>query len=256
MDFKFLPLLLAMLLAGSFIFPKSIQAQDNSENIPDQKSTELNISKFRFAIDGGPGYLLGNTKTAKETLASYGISKTEIDKYYKDLKLGEQFGVSAHYLVNDKYGLGLDYRIFTTKSNTMGFIDSPDTYSTFYGPLSEKIYTNFAGISYFSQQKLQNERWNIYSSVALGWAFYHNESNLIVSPVLLEGNSFATNYNLGIEYRLSKHIALGAGLECFYSVLHKFQLNNGQTTTEIKLNKEQRENLSRLNLTAGIHFYL
>lgn len=251
---KFFFQILFLFFAGSTISPQKLNAQDTGHQSEPKSIQTGYYSKFRISVEGGAGLLTGSTKAAKNEMSGYGVSKDEINKYYNNLKVGSVAGASVHYLFNEKWGVGVKYEIFTTRSNTMGFANSPDNYTSFYGPISENIYTNFIGLSYFNQQKLKNDRWSLYSSVALGLALYRNEGNFVVVPLLIKGNSFAFNCDIGFEYKFYKNIGLSIGMSGFYSMLNEITVDDGQSESSINLNKKQKENLSRLNLLAGIHF--
>jgi opacity protein-like surface antigen len=237
-----------LITAGFFTTPNILIAQSVVEDA-------LKPSKefpFRIAVDGGLNYLIGDSDPATEGLISSGNSQTEVDNFYSDLKVGVQAGASFHYLFNDNLGLGLDYRIFANSSNMTGYFYAPDN-TVFYGPISEKVYINFVGPSFFYQDKMRAKKWTFLSSVAVGLAFYRDEINLVVAPALITSTSPAVYYGLGVEYSLSKKISAGISISGFYAELKNIKVDDGQTKTDIDLGKMQ-ENLSRVNLSIGIHY--
>jgi hypothetical protein len=74
--------------------------------------------------------------------------------------------------------------------------------------------------------------------------------------MLITGKAYGGNTELGLEYSLAKNfsVAISAGL--FQSTISKIKVNNGIKTQEIKLEKEQMEGLSRIDLGVGLKFYL
>lgn len=210
--------------------------------------------KFRIAIDGGLGYLVASASEAKAQMKGFGISDNETDRYYRELKLGEQAGGSIYYQFNQNMGVGIDYNLFTTKSSVNGFLDPGDGWSKYYGPFSEKIYINFVGVSFLQTQKL-NEKWNVYGKLSTGMAFYRDETRIITAPVLITGNAPAIKGESGISYALTRNISVNLGISYFFSVLNKIEMNNGTDTNELELEGDMKENLSRLSLTSGIQFH-
>ncbi len=226
----------------------SLTAQSAKVN----QSSASRESRFRIEFDGGLGYLIGDSKPATEQLVNSGLDEAEVNRYYKKLKLGMQAGASVHYMTGKNLGIGLDYRIFSNRSKMMGYLYSQDN-TTFYGPISEKIYTNFVGPSLYYQDKMRAKRWTFISSVAVGMAFYRDELNLVVAPALITASSPAVHYGLGFEYSLYGKLSAALHVSGFYAELKKIKVNDGQTKTDIDLGKAS-ENLSRVNLSAGIHY--
>lgn len=236
-----------LITIGFLTAPNMLTAQ----SVEKEASNSPKDSKFVIAINGGLGYLIGATRHVTEELINLGKDQTEVDNYYRKLKAGEQAGVSFHYLFNENLGLGLDYRIFATRSKMMGSFYSQDN-TVFYGPISEKIYTNFVGPSIYYQDKMRAKRWNFLSSVAVGIAFYRDEIKLVVAPALITATSPAVHYGLGFEYSLYRNISAGINISGFFAELKKFKVNDGQTKTDVNLGQE-KEKLSRINLSIGIH---
>ena len=210
-------------------------------------------SKFLFSVDGGLGYLIGNTKDAKNQMSNYGISDSDADDYYNRLKLGEHGGVSMYYYFFPELALGVDYNLFTTSSSVNGFLDPGDGWTHYYGPFEEKIYTSFVGLSVFQTQKL-NEKWGMYGKFSLGAALYRNESLIIISPLLITGKAPAVKGEFGFSYRLTDWVKLNAGVSYMFSSLQKITVDDGINSSEIKLEGDSKENISRLNLSTGLQF--
>jgi hypothetical protein len=245
---------LLLLLAGPFFTLQTSFAQSQATEVFNQPVEAVDFSRFRISIDGGLGYLIGSTKTAKAQMKNYGISELEADRYYREIKLGEQAGASVYYLLNPKFGLGLDYSFFTTNSSVLGYLDPGDGWTRYYGKFSEKIYTNFVGVSYFQDRKI-NEKWHYYGKLSVGVAFYRNEAHIIVLPTLLIDTAPAIQGESGFSYSLSKHISIGLSISDFFSSLRKIKVNNGTNTNEVKLEGDMKENLSRLSVSTGLQFH-
>jgi hypothetical protein len=169
------------------------------------------------------------------------------------MKLGEQAGASVYYFVTPEYAFGLDYNFFTTGGEVLGYLDPGDGWTKYYGVFKEKIYTNFFGISAFQNQRI-NERWNMYAKFSLGMAIYRNESEIIISPLLIAGKAPAIKGEFGFSYSLTRHISVNTGLSYLFSTLRKIEVNDGTTITGLELEGDMKENLSRLCLSAGIQF--
>jgi hypothetical protein len=215
---------------------------------------DIPASRFVFSLNGGLGYLTGNTKAAKTNMRSMGVSESDINQYFRDFKTGAMGMASIYYLLTRELGIGVDYHVFTTSGQVRGYLDPGDGWTKYYGIFSDKVYTNFAGVSFLTRENNRG-KWGFYTKLSLGMAFYRDEGSLINTPVLITGQSFATAGELGMTYSLSRHVSLNAGLSYMLASLGKMNNNNGTDIVEIKLDKDTRENLSGLNLSGGLVFY-
>lgn len=227
-------------------------AQSNSDNSPSQVKA-LSFSRFVVSVNGGLGYLTGNTKNMKAQMRSFGVSESDINQYMSDYKLGEFGEASVHYMINKGLGFGIDYNVFATNGQVKGYLDPGDGWTKYYGVFSDKVYTNFVGASCLSRAEL-GKSWGYYDKLSLGMAFYRDEMSVINTPFLVTGKSFAMYGEFGLTYSLSKHISINAGLSYFVSTLGKIKSDNGTDVAETKLDKDSKENLSRLNLSTGLLF--
>jgi len=214
---------------------------------------EWKTSRMVVSLSGGPGFLTGNTKTAKAQMRSMGVSDSDIDRYFRDFKTGTTGTASLHYLLTRELGIGVDYQLFTTRGQVRGYLDPGDGWTKYYGIFSDKVYTSFAGVSFLTREKNRG-KWGFYTKLSFGMALYRDEGSLINTPVLITGQSFATTGELGLTYSLTRHISLNLGLSYMLASLGKVNSNNGTNVVEIKLDKENRENLSRYNLSGGLVF--
>jgi hypothetical protein len=211
--------------------------------------------RFRISIQGGYGYRTGSTKDARQAMINTGFSADAANSYYRAIKFGMQGSGQVHYMFWQQNGLGIDYNFFYSKASASGNMDPGDGYTRIYGTMSEDIYTQFAGLSWYTHQWISPARLKYYSILSVGLAMYRNETRIIYSPVLLTGNSLGTNLETGLEYFFSEKIALGIGLSYFQSTLGKVTVNNGSSIQEVELEDKQREGLGRLNLSAGLKIY-
>ena len=224
---------------------------------PQTKKTHLEeYSHFRFGLGGGLGYLYVSSKQAEEQLLSNGFTIDGAHSYYNGLKLGNLGSADLTYLFSPYWGLGLKYKYFNTSSSQKGFIDPHDMNNIYYGKLSENIYVNFTGISYYSQTWIGiQKKFKLNSSLSLGMAWYRNEFSILNSNLLVTGNNFAADTNVGIEYFVRKNLSLGLDLSGFFSTMKKYNITDGTNTSTTNLDADQYDNISRLDLSVGAKIY-
>ena len=93
---------------------------------------EWKMSRMVVSLNGGLGYLTGNTKTAKANMRNMGVSESDIDQYFREYKTGGIGGASVHYIVNRSLGVGIDYNLFTTRGQVKGYLDPGDGWTKYY----------------------------------------------------------------------------------------------------------------------------
>ena len=84
---------------------------------------------------------------------------------------------------------------------------------------------------------------------------YRDEAEYLHGYYLLTGKNAGADLGIGLEYFLTSRISLGADLSAFYSSIRKITITDGSSTSTIELDKENYENLSRIDLSAGIRIY-
>ena len=215
------------------------------------------FERFRFAMNGGFGYLLGSSKTAEEKMIALGLTDDQAKSYYKEMKSGICAGADLLFLINPDWGGGVKYKFYSTSADMEGFIDPGDGYNLYYGTFHERIYVNFIGGEFLFRQFIGSRKTlKLNSACSIGLTKYRNEASFFSSAFLLTGNNIGADLSLGLEYFISNHFSLGTELSLFYSSIRKMKLSDGITTTPVHLEKDNYENLSRLDLSIGIRVYL
>lgn len=221
-----------------------------------KKTDSGSVHRFRFGLSGGAGYLIGSTQNAEDQMVSQGFTTEQAESYYNDMKLGVSAIADLYFLIPSNYGIGIKYKLFSNSSSTEGFIDPQDGVHLYYTTYKEKIYVNFAGASFFYQETIGSQKsFVLSSSLSFGLTTYRDEAEYLHGYYLLTGKNAGMDLGIGLEYFLTSRISLGADLSLFYSSIRKIKITDGATTSTIELDKENYENLSRIDLSAGIRIY-
>lgn len=241
-------LLLWMLLAFTCGI-NTLRAQDG----PDNKK-EIRTNKWRIALNGGIGYRLASTKESKQALINQGFDPSDVDSYFNEIKWGPKASAQVHYLINSTYGVGIDYQFHHSSGSLTGTI-SNDGFTYYYGESCDNIYTNYVGPSFYSNEWLVPNKLKWYAQTSIGLTLFRQENVSFYTPVLITGKALGINLETGLDYFVHKNIAIGIQLNYFQSTISKIKVDDGSSTSEIELEKEQREGLGRLDAGAGVRFY-
>ena len=211
--------------------------------------------RFRTSVSGGMGHLTGNTDAVEESLQQIGISVEDSRNYYKNLKLGYVIRASAYYQISKDYWLGMMYHGFYSSAElTTSMI--MDDFNMYYGRLGERYFVNFAGASFFSSGRYgKNKKLGLNSSYSIGPAFYRDEAEMYNEQILIKSTSFAQDITLGVEYFIRPNISIGFESSLFMSKVRKMEVTTVNSSQTVELEKEEVENLSRINLSLGLVFY-
>jgi hypothetical protein len=212
---------------------------------------------LRVGLNGGLAYITSSSEAAEETMAGMGLLSTDAREYYSKLKTGWYGSADATWLFNGRYGAGLKYKFFYTGAVTEGYFDLGDQINLYYSIYSENIFVNYGGISLFYREPIgKKEVFSLYSSFSAGMTFYRNESEFLANGLLITGRAPGFDGTIGLEYDITPHISAGAEASVFASKLKKINITNGVEDQTRELDKENWENLSRLEVAIGIRFKL
>lgn len=232
-----------------FLFKISAKEEIRQENSKEKE-------RIRLSFSSGVGYLTGSSKEARAKLQSIGFKELDVSNYYKKFKFSIPYHASFHYLYNPENGVGFTYRFYSTESEINDIVDVGDNIHSAFLQLKEKVYVNFVGISWlYYIPYLNTERYKLFSSVAFGLVNYRNEAISDSFPVLVTGNTPGLNGILGGELFLKNNWALSIEASYLYGVIKNITLNTGKNELVQKLEKDNYENVSQVNLSLGVKIY-
>ena len=221
-----------------------------------EPESQLPTHRIEFNVEAGPSYLVASTKDAKSAAVSQGWTQEQADSYYKKYKLGWSGSASAHWFLQPEMGVGLQYRIFSSGASEWVTLDPQDGVHLYYGQMKENLFLNYFGPSLKTVQSAGfDNRFRFTSSVSAGLLLYRDEVSVLQSNVLLTGKAFGATFDLSAEYMITSHVSVGVKTGIFASKLKKVTTDDGNSRNTVELPKEQYENVSALDLSAGLRFY-
>ena len=212
--------------------------------------------RITLGLYGGYGYLLGSTSKAINSMTSAGFTREQAETYYSDLKSGFYIAGELYYALNSNYSIGMTDKFFMNSATATNAFEDPDIMTITYYSSSERIYVNYAGFAVsFNHHYGKRDRLRLNSSLSLGITNYRDEIIYTNTFALITGMCPGTDLNIGMEYKINDLVSLNAGIASYISYLKKVNVTDGTNSTKVTLEKGNAENLSRLDLSAGIRFY-
>ena len=222
---------------------------ENSKDMYRQKKSIPPAQRWQIGIQGGTGLTLASAK---------GI-RTD---FHKKMKWGNHYGADIHYWLNRWGSLGVKYSGFYTSAGTYLIIDVHDGRTYYCANVEKRIYINFAGLSFSTQQYFAYyDKLRLTFASAYGLAHYRDEEeydNYKFSNYLLKSTSFGFSLELSAEYFPLSWMSVGTHVSCFGAWFWKGKLSDGYNNTTVKFKELQINSINamRLDLSIGIKFYL
>lgn len=199
---------------------------------------------FRAAINGGWSYRVA--KLADNI-------PSDFERYMKDLKSGYHYGLDLSYYFSEQLGIGLKYYVYKSKNSIDDiYVTRPDG-STQNGKMSDDISIDFIG-PFFSTRLLNATKKNsLILNLGIGYMGYKDKT-VLITDYTIKGNTLGLCWDIGYDIGISENLAIGFQFSYMIGTLTKYELFDGTKTETIKLEKDNYESLSRIDLSIGLRF--
>jgi hypothetical protein len=216
-------------------------------NNPIHKTKNENFEKVRTSFYGGWSYL--TAQVSKDVPADF-------RSYTKGLKSGHHFGGDVGYFWSENIGLGLKTTIFKTKNELNNiYVTNNETKQTRYGNMKDDISIQYFAPVLYTRFYSGNRKTVFFSNFSLGYLNYKNRATLI-DDFKITGNTIGYEIDFGTDLKLNNRLSFNLGLGLTAGSLNKLEINNGSSTQVKTLEKEKRENISRLDVSMGLSYSL
>jgi hypothetical protein len=238
------------------------RTSDNPPSITAKKAI-LPERPWLFSLSGGGSWMPWLLKNAEEDVPE--------DSNFNQ---GFSLSASAHYLLRDYIGFGVQYSFFTSgyESDAPMMIESYlPTYTNSY--IKERQYVNYVGASVIFRQFLdRNHKLTLNETLGGGLLMYRAESQSTVfipmdyygyggnmsQNALITRNSFGATAGISVEYKVLPFLAVGVGGNFMYGRLSKI---NGKAKDSTGYAEELSDfelenpiNLSRIDYSLMLRF--
>ena len=177
---------------------------------------------------------------------------SEQKKYFKDLKSGLSYDLTAYYLKDGSNGFGIKYNVYQSSGtirNQSLFLSDGTVIS---GDFSDDITISFIGPSFIISENQNSKLGEANLELAIGYISYKNDSRIIGNPLKITGGNLGMIGGMGYHFRLAPNFFFFFQMNFIGGMLKKLKYTYGDGSSEtIKLNEDEYENLWRIDLAIG-----
>lgn len=256
-----IPCKIIKVTTGGVLFLSKHQGEIKRVKIP---ASDVRIYEKDFYAGKNVAAAAMNSKYDKFTISPYGglsylIAKTssqvpgDLKQYMKELKSGYHFGADLAFFVSRKTGVGLKYVNFKT-SNQAHVTGTNQSGQMQSGMLRDNITTQYIAPVLTSRRFSVNQKTIFNTGLSLGYLGYKNDAT-VIDNFKLSGSTVGVGFDIGLENKLSKTLGLEIKLGMIGGSLGKFEKSNGSSVQTITLESEQRENISRIDISVALKWH-
>jgi hypothetical protein len=246
-SFKFFIFFTLLVSLSSFSYSQSNVEAIIIDTLPGTQKEKTVLPKFRIGAQIGYGYRMASIP--EET-------PQEMKSHTKKLKNNLSFGADMSYYFKKIFGIGVKYNgIYASSLSTDIRYMFPDG-TVYQGVLSEKIGIHYVG-GFLSTRFFpnSNNKHCVFLNAGAGYVRFSEKMVVIDLPAKITGNTAAFCAEIGYDFFVTKHLAIGLQISMMLGSLGAIDLTVGKITERIELDKSQREGLSHIDISLGFRFY-
>lgn len=217
----------------------NVAAQHQNSYVPKSGSGSLWIGAVT-----GPSLLL---EKAADSLPP------EIQDYFNKLRSGWHYGFETEYFINDYFGIGAKYTMFNTKQEADSIVVEFFS-SKFYIDISNDMSINALSPMVFGKLPLLQNKLSLTAGIGPAWLFYRNIGKAVGDSVMLKGSSPGLSSSLRISFEVLPNLQVGLQGNYIHAFLKEFTQDDGTTQQLITLEKENYQNISRIDFSFGLFY--
>lgn len=214
------------LMAASNIAHKRLDFYDAPVEIARQPT----FSRWQYRLQGGYSRRIARISDQVPSAAR---------SYLKKMKSGYTLGGDIHYFFSEPFGLGAKYNYGHYQYKTTNFED--------------KVNLNYFAVSALNRFILRMGS-EVYLGGNLGYQSYKDQLKSGGDMVGITGGTMGAGLEIGYGMKISNGSKLYLNLSMLSGTITKVNIENGGRKETVKLEKEEYESLSRLEVTLGLVF--
>jgi hypothetical protein len=206
------------------------------------KNVNADYQKLRIGFFGGWSYMTGKISDKNPPF---------MQEYLKELKSGFHIGGDVTYFTSKNIGFGLKYSMLNT-ANQLDNINVVDTLTgrVRTGKLKDDITIQYFGPTICTRISSLNRKTHFISNISFG---YKNNATVVDNFTLTSG-TFGAIWDLGVDFSIDKNLLLGMFFAYQTGTLNQYNYDDGKQSKIIKLDKDNLENISRIDLSVVLRW--
>lgn len=200
---------------------------------------------YRFVLGGGMTYMIG------------GMANTlpdAMNDYLNALRPGYHIRALGSYAFSADYGIGLKY-VFSHNNHKAKDLSVLINGQTYTGNFQDNIKIHFLGPTAVYRNITTIKGVTFLTNFTLGYLYYTNDAVSLSMPITLNGQALGLHSSSGFDFKLTENMGLGINVSYFMSWLSQYTVGSGSSKQTINLEGGNFENLSRIEVSAGLRFY-
>lgn len=198
-------------------------------------------NSYCFFIDAGGGFRSADI---------YETGSEDVDDFLKKLKNGFHLSLGAIRYWGEYFGAGVEYSLFKA-SHSMNDIHAS---GGVIGKTKNNTSIHYVGPS-FNMRFASHRNLNAFViSMGIGYLGYKDKLDMDGQSITFTGGNIGYTTSIGYDIALSEKAALGFKLSIVSGSLSKMKFSLGPQQETLELEGDERENLSRINISVGLRF--
>lgn len=224
-----------------------LESKNQNQNIPNVVEDIYRPERtYRFVVDGGMNLITAKTLSTDDK---------ELDKHLNSLKLGYQYGLGAYMFGQKSFGYGLTYKHYFNQNKNDAYLYVDSVNGNRVGELSDRTNINFYAFTLLNRTSFFNDKMDLFLGISGGYLQYKND-NIRLTEMLITGNTFGMLYTVGVDFKSGNKLVFGANLNLLQATMREYTYDINGTKITRSLDKADYENISRIDLSVGLRYYL
>lgn len=198
------------------------------------------FSGFRIAVNGGYSYDPGR---------DYNTGSSTFNDYYNQLRSGFHLETDARYFFDELIGVGVRFSYFNASNELYDVFEDPEQ------AYSDNIKVSYVGPQ-FSFRFLNKSKKNAFLlTSSIGYLSYKNDQDYS-NPIEITGSALGLVSEVGYDIGIADNWSMGIQLGITSGFIKKLTYDDGVSTQEIELPKNNRpQGSARIDFGIGIRYY-
>jgi hypothetical protein len=213
---------------------------------PDEHSYTNGLTGLWAGVTAGPSLLI---EKAPDSL------QAEFRDYLDKLRTGWHYGLQAEYFFNPYLGVGVKYIRFTTSQDADSIVT--EIFSTkYYISISNNMHIHTLMPMVYGKLPMLSNKVSLVGGIGPAWLIYRNIYKSIDDSANFKGSSPGLSVSLRFTYQVIPNLQIGLQGNYLRALLKGYTKDDGTTQEKETFDKEEYQNLSRLDFSFGVFYTL